>query len=156
MIKAIVLAVTHLAMLAIGFMAGVYALPILVAAKGPDAATLQIATRSAIFKGRFDPKLKGSDLLHWGEGDVMLSRDSIVHAGRLSPGPDYKVYLTTEFVDSKDGFLRVKSRSKLIGDVRSFDGFALTVPQGVDVASFTTVVVWCEAFSMFISAANYQ
>jgi hypothetical protein len=30
------------------------------------------------------------------------------------------------------------------------------VPAGVDVGAYTTVVVWCEAFSKFISAAKYR
>jgi len=34
--------------------------------------------------------LKGSDLLHWGEGEVRVSRNRIAHIGRLAPGPDYK------------------------------------------------------------------
>ncbi|MEC7592509.1 MAG: DM13 domain-containing protein [Pseudomonadota bacterium] len=41
----------------------------------------------------------------------------------------------------------------MIGDVKSFDGFVLDVPAGVDIAAFTTVVVRCEAFSEFITAA---
>lgn len=156
MLKAIVLTATHLAVLAIGFMAGIYTLPILTAPKGPDAASLEATARAATFKGRFDRNLKGSDFLHWGEGEVSVAPDKIGHDGRLAPGPDYKLYLTTEFVDTKDGFLRIKDQSKLIGDVKTFNGFLLPVPSDVDIGTFTTVVVWCESFNAFITAAKYR
>ena len=42
------------------------------------------------------------------------------------------------------------------GDVKSLDSFVLDVPAGVDIAVFTTVVVWCEAVSEFITAAQYR
>jgi hypothetical protein len=109
-----------------------------------------------MFKGRFDRNLKGSDFLHWGEGEVRLTADKIAHEGRLAPGPDYKLYLASEFVDTKEGFLKIKSKSRLVGDVKTFDGFLIDVPQGVDVKGYTTVVIWCEAFSQFISAAKYR
>lgn len=156
MIRWFLLLVTHTAMLAVGFALGIYALPILMAPKGPDTAAIQSAAAGAQFKGRFDRNLKGSDFVHWGEGEVMIGRDKIVHAGRLAPGPDYKLYLAREFVDTKEDFLRIKAQSQRIGDVKTFDGFILDVPAGVDVASYTTAVVWCEAFSQFISAAKYR
>jgi hypothetical protein len=156
MLRIIILGATHLLMLAVGFMAGVYTLPILTAPKGPDTATLQAAARAATFKGRFDRNLKGSDFLHWGEGEISISPDRIGHEGRLAPGPDYKLYLTTEFVDTKDAFLRLKPRAKYIGDVKSFNGFLLPVPADVDVEKYTTAVVWCESFSAFITAAKYR
>jgi len=147
---------THGAMLAIGFFAGIYTLPILTAPKGPDAAALQTAASAAAYKGRFERNLKGSDFLHWGEGDVSVSLDRIGHQGRLAPGPDYKVYLTRQFVDTKQGFLQIKSQATPIGDVKTFNGFLLAVPPGVDVNQYNTVVVWCEAFNAFISAAKYR
>lgn len=156
MAHSLVLVGTHAATLALGFALGVYALPILTAPKGPDKVTLQATAATAQFKGRFDRNLKGSDFVHWGEGEVRLMHDKIAHEGRLAPGPDYKLYLAPEFVDTREGFLKIKARAKRIGDVKTFNGFLLDVPPGVDVAAYTTVVVWCEAFSQFISAAKYR
>ena len=156
MLRLLILIVSHGAMLGLGFVLGIYLLPILTAPKGPDKAALQETATTALFKGRFDRKLKGSDFVHWGEGEVRVSPDKIAHEGRLAPGPDYKLYLAPEFVDTKEGFLKIKGRSKRIGDVKTFDGFLIDVPAGVDVAAYTPAVVWCEAFSQFISAAKYR
>jgi len=51
--------------------------------------------------------------------------------GKLAPGPDYKLYFAPE-------------------------NFIVALPEGLDPAQFNTVVVWCETFSMFISAARYR
>lgn len=156
MLRWLILAVTHAAALAIGFAAGIYVLPILTAPQGPGKAAIEAASVNVLFTGRFDRDLPGSDFLHWGEGEVRLMRDKIVHSGSLAPGPDYKLYLAKTFVDSEEGFLKIKGESPRIGDVKTFDGFILDVPPGVDVAAYTTAVVWCETFSQFISAAKYQ
>jgi hypothetical protein len=80
----------------------------------------------------------------------------IVHEGRLSPGPDYKLYLVSGFIEHEDEFLPVKSDALLIGDIKSFNGFILDLPEGVDLEAYDTVLVWCEAFSEFIAAAKYR
>jgi len=114
---------------------------------GGSRRNLQGAFRSQSERQRF-PAL--------GEGEISISPDKIGHEGRLAPGPDYKLYLTTEFVDTKDAFLRLKPRAKYIGDVKSFNGFLLPVPADVDVGKYTTAVIWCESFSAFITAAKYR
>jgi len=152
----ILLFATHLMTLVAGFALGIYMLPILTAPPGPDEAALRATQTSALYKGHFDRNLKGSDLVHWGEGEVRILPDKIAHEGRLSPGPDYKLYLAPDFVNTKEGFLGIKDRSQRVGDIKTFNGFLLPVPQGVDVGAYTTVVVWCEAFSQFISAAKYR
>jgi hypothetical protein len=154
--RLLILIASHAAMLGLGFGLGVYLLPILTVPKSPDQATLQAGAANALYKGRFDRKLKGSDLVHWGEGEIAVAPDKVVHEGRLAPGPDYKLYLAPAFVDTKEGFLQIKGSSKRIGDVKTFNGFLIDVPAGVDVAAYTTVVVWCEAFGQFISAARYR
>ena len=156
MLQVIILIATHAAMLGLGFLIGVYMLPILTAPKGPDVAALQATATGALYKGRFERNLKGSDFLHWGEGEVRVLSDRIAHEGRLAPGPHYYLYLTREFVDTNDGFLAIKDESRRIGEVKTFNGFIVDVPAGVDVRAYTTAVVWCEAFSQFISAAKYR
>jgi len=152
----LILIPTHFVMLAIGFAGGIYTLPILTAPRSPDAAALQSIATEALYAGRLVRNLKGSDLLHWGEGDVRVSPNRIAHMGRLAPGPDYKLYLAPNFVDTKEAFLLIKDKSIRVGDVETFSGFIVDVPVGIDVRDYNTVVIWCEAFSQFISAAEYQ
>lgn len=152
----ITLAVSHGATLALGFALGVYFLPILTAPKGPDKAVVAEAAQSALFRAQFKRGLKGSDFLHWGEGKVSIAADKIVHDGKLAPGPDYKLYLTEDFVDDEASFEKAKPEAQRIGDVKSFNGFVVDVPAGVDVTAYSTVVVWCEAFGEFITSAKYK
>ncbi|MGE0024957.1 MAG: DM13 domain-containing protein [Hyphomicrobium sp.] len=156
MVRWIFLLASHGLALCAGFALGVYTLPLLTEPAGPDQAELHDTAARAIYTGRFERNLKGSDLLHWGEGEVRVLPDKVAHIGRLSPGPDYKLYLAGEFVDTKEDFLRIKDKALRIGDVKTFNGFLLPVPPGADVGTYTTVVVWCEAFSQFISAAKYR
>ncbi|MCX7892122.1 MAG: DM13 domain-containing protein [Burkholderiales bacterium] len=154
--KALALVVSHAIAAAIGFAAGIYVLPILTAPRSPSAAEVQAAAGTAEFRGEFRRDLRGSDLLHWGEGAVSVGKRSIALAGKLAPGPDYKLYLAPQFVDTREAFLAAKARSARVGDVKTFENFVVPVPEGVDVSQYDTVVVWCEAFSMFISAAKYR
>lgn len=150
------LLVTHLAAAAAGFALGIYLLPIWLAPPAPSAAALQAASTGALYTGTFRRDLKDSDLLHWGEGQVSVGPASITLAGSLAPGPDYKLYLSPEFVETEEDFKRLKPRMARVGDVRTFQNFVVPVPAGIDVAQYTTVVVWCESFGQFISAAQYR
>jgi hypothetical protein len=152
----IFLSATHAGMLAVGFALGIYLLPILTAPPSLDRAMLAEMAQDAEYKVNFTKDLKGSDFLHWGEGDVSISSIQIVHQGKMSPGPNYKLYLVPEFVEDEAGFLAVKDQSQVIGDVKTFDGFVLDVPADVDINAYTTVLVWCEAFEEFITAAKYR
>ena len=145
---------THGVALAIGFALGVYFLPILTAPDSPDQAMLEEKAQSALFQAELTRDLRGSDFLHWGEGKISVSASEIVHEGELAPGPDYKVYLTPEFVEHEDEF--VKEDAVLLGDVKTFEGFVVSVPEGVDVNAYTSVLVWCESFGEFITAAKYR
>ena len=139
-----------------GFALGVYLLPILTAPPSLDRAMLAESAKAAQYKATFSRDLKGSDLLHWGEGTVSVAADMIVHEGSLSPGPDYKVYLVPEFVEDEASFLKVKEKSLQVGDVKTFDGFIAKLPAGTDLNAYNTVLVWCEAFKEFITAAKYR
>lgn len=147
---------SHGAVLAIGFALGIYFLPILTAPEAPDAEMLQQKAENAQFAAEFTRDLRGSDFLHWGEGKVSITPTQIVHEGRLAPGPDYKVYLVDRFVEHEDEFLPLKSDARLVGDVKSFAGFLLDIPQDIDVTQHTTIVIWCESFGEFITAAKYR
>jgi len=60
------------------------------------------------------------------------------------------------FVQTEAEFEREKPRMARVGDVKTFRDFVVALPPGTDVAAYTTVVVWCETFREFISAARYR
>ena len=156
MTRVLFLAVSHVLAAAAGFALGIYALPILTAPAAPSAAEVAAQTGQATYTGQFRRDLKDSDLLHWGEGTVSVGRQSIAFAGKLAPGPDYKLYLSPEFVETEADFKRLKERMVRVGDVKTFENFIVSVPESVDPARYNTVIVWCESFAQFITAASYR
>lgn len=154
--KLILLAVSHSLFAIAGFAAGVYTLPILTAPGAPSAAEVAAATGKAEFKGRFRRDLEGSDFLHWGEGTVSVGLKYITLQGKIAPGPDYKLYLSPEFVETEADFARVKPDMALVGDVKTFENFIVPLPDSIDPETFNTVIVWCESFGEFITAASYK
>ena len=154
--KFLLLAVSHAVFAVAGFAAGIYLLPILTAPPGPSAVALAAATEQAEFRGEFKRDLEGSDFLHWGEGKVLVGPKFITLQGRIAPGPDYKLYLSPEFVEKEGDFARLRSRMALVGDVKNFQNFMVPVPASIDPRSFNTVIVWCESFGEFITAASYR
>jgi Electron transfer DM13 len=150
------LLLSHGIVAAIGFAAGIYALPILIAPAAPSVAVVSAAAASATYKAEFRRDLKDSDALHWGEGRVSIGNSSISLMGKLAPGRDYKLYLSPEFVETEVDFKRLKSKMALVGDVKTFDNFVVPVPPGIDPSQYTSVIVWCETFSQFITSAKYK
>ena len=114
------------------------------------------AAGKAEFKGEFRRDLKDSDFLHWGEGSVSVSRGAITLMGRIAPGPDYKLYLSPEFVETEADFNRLKAKMARVGDVKTFENFIVPLPESIDPKAYTTVIVWCESFGQFITAARYR
>ena len=140
--------------LVVGFALGVYFLPILTAEDGLDQAALAQLEASAERSGTFNRDLPGSDAFHWGEGVVRASNSRIWLEGEISPGPDYKLYLTPSLARDETEFLAIKDQSVRIGDVKAFTNFSLDVPAGVRVGDYPALLVWCEAFGEFITAAE--
>ena len=154
--KRLALVASHVVALGIGFGLGVYTLPILIAPPTPSATEAQAASSVAQYKGQFRRDLKDSDAFHWGEGVVSVSAKAISLVGELAPGPDYKLYLSPEFVETEAEFMRLKPSMARVADVKTFNNFLVAVPESVDVERYNTVVVWCERFKQFITAAKYK
>jgi hypothetical protein len=154
--KALVLFATHGVAIAVGFALGVYLLPILIAPPPAGEAELAAVREQALFMGEFRRDLPGSDAFHWGEGRVFIARRNIAFEGALAPGPDYKLYLSPEYVETKGEFERAKLRMVRIADVKTFGNFLIQIPDSVDPVNYNAVIIWCETFSMFITAARYQ
>ena len=152
----LLLTASHLAVLTFGFALGIYLLPILAAPPAPDPGQLRAAAQGARFQGEFRRDLKGSDALHWGEGTVTLGPGGVALAGRLAPGPAYRLYLVPRFVETGEDFQKVKAKSLAVGEIKTFENFIVPLPAGARLEDYDTVVVWCEAFSQFITAAKYR
>lgn len=154
--KRLILFGSHLVALAVGFALGIYLLPVLVAPQAPSSTDIAFLMGPTLWMAEFRRDLKDSDPLHWGEGTVSVGPRSISLVGKLAPGPDYKLYLAPEFVETEADFQRLKPQMLRVGDVKTFDNFIVLLPEGVDTARYNTVIVWCETFSQFITAAKYK
>lgn len=155
--KVLLLSLSYLVVFGFGFGLGVYLLPILSAPPAPSVAQVQqAAAQERLYGAAFRRDVKGSDPFHWGDGQVTLTRTAVTFNGRIAPGPAYKLYLVPGFVENEEQFLRLKERSLAVGDVKTFDTFILPLPPGARLENYDTVVVWCEAFSRFITSAKYR
>jgi hypothetical protein len=154
--RSLLLVFSHTLCLAAGVGLGIYLLPVLTAPPPPTASEVSSLAGEARFTGRFVRELKDSDPLHWGEGTVTIGANAITLLGRIAPGPDYKLYLSPEFVETEADFERLKAGMVRVGDVKTFENFVVPVPPGIDAARYTSVIVWCESFGQFITAAKYR
>lgn len=62
--------------------------------------------------------------------------------GELAPGPDYKLYLSPNYVETESDFNRLKGNMVQVGDVKTFDNFLVAVPPSIDPTKYNTVIVW--------------
>ena len=146
--------------LPIGFALGVYYLPILVASDGASATQVAAAKSGAMMQANFRRDLTGSDGFHRGEGTLHLSQEGgqyfFTLDGSVSPGPDYKLYLTPEYVEDEASFLDIKAQSVRVADITGFDNFRVDVPMSIDPTQYPAVIIWCERFGEFITSGRLE
>ena len=142
--------------LVIGFGFGVYFLPILIAEKGLEEASITALFDSALRRGTFVRNLPGSDGLHWGDWLIMVNADRVWRDGKTAPGPDYRLYLTPKYVETGAGFQTTKAQSIQAGPVKAFENFSFDLPDGLDATNYRAVLIWFEAFEQFITAAELR
>ncbi|QIZ77897.1 DM13 domain-containing protein [Ferrimonas lipolytica] len=150
--KALRTILTHGVAMLVGIALGIYLLPLLTETPAPSSATMALVQAEAQYVAQFERERTDSDLLHWGEGQLLLGEGSIGFRGELAPGPDYRLYLSPRFVETEHEFLALQGEMVAIGSISSFDGFALPVPNGVEVGSYQAAIVWCESFQQFITS----
>ena len=156
MIRNLFLALTHISFALGGFFLGIYILPILLAPEAPSATEVADIQSHSTFSGTFRRDLQDSDLLHWGDGEVSIGEDAVTLMGSIAPGPDYRLYLSPKFVETEQEFLALKSSMVQVGPVKTFDNFIVKMPAELNPAEYNSVIIWCEAFGQFITAARYQ
>ena len=152
----ILLLASHSGIGVVGFALGLYLLPILIAPSAPAEAEVEQRAAQAEYRAEFHRDLKDSDAFHWGEGQVAIGKDVVSFMGQLAPGPDYKLYLSPEFVETEVDFMRLKPVMQRVGNVDTFDNFIVPLTPSVDPSKFKAVIVWCESFGEFITAAQYR
>lgn len=155
-LKAVLLLLSHLGVGLVGFALGIYALPILTATPSASYESVTSVASKSLFQTEFVRELQDSDALHWGEAKVYVSPSSIAWEGELAPGPAYRVYLSKTFIETEADFLNQKPQLVKVGEVTSFGDYLVELPEGIDVSQYSSVIIWCESFDQFITAAQYQ
>lgn len=154
--RKLILIASHLSFATLGFALGIYMLPILTAPEAPSEEIMKTAVEQATYKGEFKKGLAGSDFLHWGEGTLSVGNKFISLDGEVAPGPDYKLYLSPEFVDTEASFNALKPKMVQVADVKTFKNFVVSVPDSINPDEYNTAIVWCESFGEFISSGKYK
>ncbi len=143
---------------AAGFAVGIFVYPyiflayIVAAEQVEDAASKQVvATGQFIHANPSDP-------IHYGMGKVTVF-DDLVHLEsdfEVGPGPAFHVYLVPSPIVT--GAAQVENAMFVdLGRLRAFKGSQnYPVPEGVDLAKFGSVVIWCREFGVLISPATLE
>ena len=140
-----------------GFALGIFVYPYIFLAD--IVATDQVDRKAAgkvVANGMFihaNPR----DPVHYGKGKVTVYQD-LVHLGgdfEVGPGPKFHVYLVPEknVIPSTNV---AKTMFVDLGRLKAFKGSQnYSVPAGVDLAQYGSVVIWCEQFGVLISPAAH-
>ena len=152
----ILLLVSHVMVGFLGFAVGIYTLPILSAPEAPSEAEIKTVSAKALYQTEFIRELKDSDSLHWGEGKVSISNTHVSLLGELAPGPKYKLYFSPTFVETEAEFKQLKHTMIAAANIDTFDNFMVEISAEVAVEDYNSVIVWCESFEQFITAAKYK
>ena len=86
----------------------------------------------------------------------MVNANRICLDGKIAPGPDYRLYLTPKYVETRAGPQNIKAQSFQSGPVKAFESISLDLPDGLDATNYRAVLIWCEAFEQFITAAELR
>ena len=120
----------------------------------PDVGRTKLAGGTFIHANTMDP-------VHYGSGQATIFEEPggrpvvFLHEDfEVGPGPRFHIYLVDhDDVRTRSDFL--DSAKVDLGRLRNFRGSQVyTVPAGVDVASYKSVVIWYKEFGVLISPAS--
>ena len=138
---------------ALGFFIFPYVFP-------PPAATEQLpdADRSKLVASGSFIHANPSDPVHYGKGRVSVYEHTVFLESdfEVGPGPAFHVYLVPK--------APIRSSSDLkdvmfvdLGGLRAFKGSQrYSIPAGVDLKQYQSVIIWCERFGVLISPADLK
>lgn len=136
---------------ALGFFLFPYVFP-------PPVATEQLTAAESgklIANGEFI-HANPSDPIHYGKGGVSVYQNVVfLHDDfEVGPGPAFHVYLVPN-AKIRDAGQVSGTMFVDLGGLRAFKGSQkYSIPAGVDLAKFPSVVIWCQQFSVLISPAD--
>ena len=145
---------------ALGFALGIFIYPFWFLT---DVAMEQVAdrdTRAMIASGEFI-HANPSDPVHWGTGRLAIFSDNgngrLLHLEpdfEVGPGPRFHVYLVAHAqVRSEQDFR--DSEMVDLGRLKAFKGSqSYTIPAGVELSRYKSVVIWCKEFGVLITPAT--
>jgi hypothetical protein len=99
-----------------------------------------------------------SDPVHWGKGRVSVYEKTVFLEPdfEVGPGPAYHVYLVPKASLRRNGDIKDAMVVDL-GGLRAFKGSQrYRIPDGIKLADYPSVVIWCEFFSVLISPADLK
>lgn len=123
----------------------------------PANETPQHAIADRLAAGRFI-HANPNDPIHYGSGEVSVFADKVyLHEDfEVGSGPKYHVYLVPRANIRASDDLADEMFIDL-GRLRAFKGGQnYSIPVGVDIADYASVVIWCEQFSVLISPADLK
>ena len=143
---------------AAGFAAGIFIYPYIFLA---DIVAMErvenVEGKAAVARGEFI-HANPNDPIHYGRGEVTLY-DDVVHLGEdftVGPGPAFHVYLVPEKDVGTDTEV-VQTMFIDLGRLRAFKGSQVySIPAGVDLKAYGSVVIWCKQFGVLISPATLE
>ena len=143
-----------------GFAVGIFVYPFWFLTDVAMESLSSDVQRTARATGRFI-QVNTSDPVHWGRGKATIYQEpgnrTVVFLNddfKVGPGPRFHVYLVDhpEVREKKDF---VDSDKVDLGRLRAFQGSQVyTVPSGIDVAKYKSIVIWCKEFDVLISPAS--
>ncbi len=124
----------------------------------PAAEVMTEADRSPLAATGTFIHANPSDPVHWGRGKVSVYEKTVFleQDFEVGPGPKYHVYLVPKAGIRKEADVKGTMFVDL-GRLRAFKGSQrYSIPSGVDLAKYPSVVIWCEAFGVLISPADLK
>src|SRR4051812_41160948 len=122
----------------------------------PAVEQLTEADRSPLYATGTFIHANPSDPIHYGKGKVSVYQRTVFLESdfEVGPGPAFHVYLVPKANVRAAGDVTNEMYIDL-GGLRAFKGSQrYSIPAGVDLKNYPSVVIWCERFSVLISPAD--
>ncbi|WP_205995575.1 DM13 domain-containing protein [Pseudolabrys sp. FHR47] len=122
----------------------------------PAAEQITEADRTALVATGNFIHANPSDPIHHGKGKVSVYQRAVFLEPdfEVGPGPAYHVYLVPKEKVRDEAAVK-DSMFVDLGRLRAFKGSQrYAIPDGVDLSSYPSVVIWCERFGVLISPAD--